>query len=153
MFPIEQLARFEASNSAYRLLKPWWDVLTDYLIAAMLVVAVLAGLMQASSGRLVCLPADCRPEINQSAQNVGYSTASLYNPNSTSTSKERKVLTNLQDRNQYDFVEAECNQRAVHWFTSYFPLIVFGEAILLLVVHNFWLKWPYTAGMFECFLN
>ncbi|XP_048586885.1 volume-regulated anion channel subunit LRRC8C-like [Nematostella vectensis] len=153
MFPIEQLARFEASNSVYRLLKPWWDVLTDYLIAAMLVVAVLAGLMQASSGRLVCLPADCRPEINQSAQNVGYSTASLYNPNSTSTSKERKVLTNLQDRNQYDFVEAECNQRAIHWFTSYFPLIVFGEAILLLVVHNFWLKWPYTSGMFECFLK
>ncbi|EDO38204.1 predicted protein, partial [Nematostella vectensis] len=152
MFPIEQLARFEASNSAYRLLKPWWDVLTDYLIAAMLVVAVLAGLMQASSGRLVCLPADCRPEINQSAQNVGYSTASLYSPNSTATSKERKVLTNLQDRNQYDFVEAECNQRAVHWFTSYFPLIVFGEAILLLVVHNFWLKWPYTSGMFESFL-
>ncbi|EDO31227.1 predicted protein, partial [Nematostella vectensis] len=155
MFPIGQLTRFEVNNSNYRLLKPWWDVFTDYLSAAMLVVAVLAGLMQASNGNLVCLPAvDCHPGMNEDIQIKNGSCASYLHDysNSSVITQSKTLLIKLQDRRQYDFIEAECSQKAVHGFTSYFPLIIFVQALILIIVDNFWLKFPHTSAVVEHFI-
>lgn len=67
MFFVDQLNQFQETNPEYKLIKPWWDVLISYLAAALLAIAVLAGVMQATQSNLVCLPAvDCKLSLNQS---------------------------------------------------------------------------------------
>ena len=149
MFPIDDISGLAQGIPAYRLLKPWWDVLTDYLAVVMLMTSFVAGTMQVTTGGIICVPAvDCTSEnkyINTPAKNI----CSMYEAKYTGT--KPIVTLKLADKRQYDYVDAECGSNAVHFFSSYFPFIIFLEAVVLLVIDNFWLKFPKTASVVESF--
>ena len=175
MFPVEKMSQFESTNASYRILKPWWDVLTDYLSTVMLIIALAAGAMQVVQGDLICLPAaECIFNLSKVAHdsrngNIPVSRSFLGTNHSfcqkyyASASRDSRMtviaLTKLEDRRQYDFVDAQCGQEAVHWFASYLPLILFLQAVIFVIVDNFWLKFPKTSStinhfvklVFECF--
>lgn len=59
----------------------------------------------------------------------------------------------MPDRRLYDFVETECGRIAFHWFPSYFPFIIFIQAIALIVVDNIWLTLPEPSAIVDHFLS
>ncbi|XP_015780003.1 PREDICTED: volume-regulated anion channel subunit LRRC8A-like [Acropora digitifera] len=169
MFPVEKLSQFESTNASYRILKPWWDVFTDYLSQAILIIALSAGAMQALQGDLICLPAaECNFNLNKVANDsrngsIPVSTSFLRANRSfcqkyyASAARDSRMTviayTKLEDRRQYDFVDAQCSQEALHWFASYLPLILFLQAAILVIVDNFWLKFPKTSSTIDHFVK
>ncbi|XP_028519114.1 volume-regulated anion channel subunit LRRC8A [Exaiptasia diaphana] len=104
MFPVDQLQRFQVINPDHKFIKPWWDTFTDYIATALLMMAVLAGVMQATQSDLVCVPAiDCSLSHNQSFNHSGVCQGS-----------KSTMLLKLPDRRLYDYVETVCGRTAVH---------------------------------------
>ena len=169
MFPVEKLSQFESTNASYRILKPWWDVFTDYLSAVILIIALSAGAMQVLQGDLICLPAaECNFNLSKVAHDskngsipvstsflgTNHSFCQKYYASATRDSRMTVIaLTKLEDRRQYDFVDAQCGQEAVHWFASYLPFILFLQAVILVIVDNFWLKFPKTSSTIDHFVK
>ena len=151
MFPTNIVSGIVQGDATYKLLKPWWDVMTDYLAVAMLMISFVAGTSQITKGGIICVPAvDCQSGnnyMNTAAKNI----CSMYEANYTGI-KPVRTLT-LADRRQYEFVDAECGVKAVHFFQSYFPFIIFLEVLFLIIINNLWLKLPETASVVESFIE
>lgn len=117
MFPVEKLSQFESTHASYSILKPWWDVLTDYLTQAMLIIALSAGAMQALQGDLICLPAaECNFNLGKVANDsrngsipvsssfprANRSFCQKYYASATRDSRMTVIAyTKLEDRRQY----------------------------------------------------
>ncbi|XP_078451828.1 volume-regulated anion channel subunit LRRC8A-like [Lampetra planeri] len=237
MIPVTELRYFADTQPAYRILKPWWDVLTDYLAIVMLMIAVFGGTLQVSQDKMVCLPCvhacectcthdastarECNassrlgPEqLTASAQHAGPLRAPAEGPTATAASATaasaddddddgsnpspgpgaeadpdsntipgafptpasggqpggpragaappsaqavvarpgpQAVKTEL-DRHQYFYIDAVCYEKQLHWYAKYFPYLVLLHTLLLLVLSNFWFKYPKTSSKIEHFV-
>ena len=154
------LSNIAKSESPSKLLTPWWDVGIYYITGAMLVLSVAAIGLQTTKDGLVCLPAvDCGAafERNQSVRNANASYDAL---NACSKlklpGKERPsgtvVLTTMEDRRQYDYVDRKCYAQ-IPIFPQYFSIIFFGETLFLLFISNLWLKYTKTSCTLSHFEN
>lgn len=56
MFSLTELAPFNQHQCRFKLLKPWWEVFTDYFVVLMLLISVLACTEHLSRDKVVCLP-------------------------------------------------------------------------------------------------
>lgn len=56
MFTLTEVASLNDIQPTYRILKPWWDVLMDYLGLVMLMLAIFAMTMQITKDQVACLP-------------------------------------------------------------------------------------------------
>lgn len=56
MFTLTEVASLNDIQPTYRILKPWWDVLMDYLGLVMLMLAIFGMTMQITKDHLACLP-------------------------------------------------------------------------------------------------
>lgn len=56
MFSLIELAPFNQHLCRFKLLKPWWEVFTDYVVVLMLLISVLACTEHLSRDKVVCLP-------------------------------------------------------------------------------------------------
>ena len=140
MLALNSLSEYE--NEKTKILKPWFNVFSDYLVILLLAVPIFAGGMELASGRYVCLPAvDCSMSNN----------ASLCQNSTDTNRKTIIVVTKLKYTRDYDYVNSECSKTAFPWFHSYFSLLLFGQAFTLLLVNNLWLKYPWTASFVTSF--
>ena len=57
MFALSNISRFEHEKDTCKILKPVWDVITDYLVVFLVVLSVAFGGMQVTSGTFECLAA------------------------------------------------------------------------------------------------
>ena len=114
------LSSIPKSESPSKLLTPWWDVGIHYATTAMLVLSLTAVGLQTTKDGLVCMPkVDCGAvfERNQSVRNgnVSYDALNVCSKLKR-PGKERPsgtvVLTTMEDRRQYDYVEHELMLRA-----------------------------------------
>ena len=154
MVALNKLPKYENKKNT-KILKPWLNVINDYLVVLLLAVPVFVGGMELASGRYVCVPAvDCPVSTNDTSKykhhnvcRVFYSSQKLSHTNE----KTKTVVTKLEHVGDYDYVNSECRKTAFLWFDSYFSLILFCQAFILLLANNVWLKNPWTASTVNSF--
>ncbi|XP_055519956.1 volume-regulated anion channel subunit LRRC8D-like [Leucoraja erinacea] len=73
----------------------------------------------------------------------------------SSPTQERRVgghKTNL-DYQQYVYISQVCYQKALPWYSKYFPYVALVHSIILMVSGNFWFKFPKTSSKVEHFVS
>lgn len=158
MIPITELRYFVDTQPAYRILKPWWDVFTDYISIVMLMIAVFGGTLQVTQDKMICLP--CKWVVNKTCDDtVRLLTDPVAHPYANSTITpvlplpEPKGIKYDLDRHQYNYVDAVCYENKLHWFAKYFPYLVLLHTLIFLACSNFWFKFPRTSSKLEHFVS
>ena len=161
MFALGDISRFKGEKETCKILKPVWDVVTDYLVIFLALLSILFAGMEVTSGSFECLAAvDC-PGISRSNMSILLSHTmnrsackAFYLSQKTSVIRKTVVLTDLKSSLQYaNFVKSECSKSAIPNFLAYFWLVLSTQAFVLVVLDNLWLKLPITASAIENFVE
>ncbi|KAM9819793.1 volume-regulated anion channel subunit LRRC8C [Syngnathus typhle] len=147
-------------NSKYRVLKPWWDVFSEYLCVAMLMIGVFGCTLQLTQDKIACLPS---PFTSPTPSAIDCSHIRNYGENQTWESLNlkpnhpviREVLgrKNNLDIHQYVFINHYCYERFVHWYAKYFPYLVVIHTMIFMVTSSFWFKFPGTSSKLDLFVT
>ncbi|XP_056136139.1 volume-regulated anion channel subunit LRRC8E isoform X1 [Lampris incognitus] len=161
MIPVGEFRNFASEpNPKFRVLKPWWDVFSEYLCIAMLMIGVFGCTLQLTQDKISCLPShftsptpeaiDCS-HIRDYGENETWE-HSLIKPVSPIIREVFGRKNNL-DIHQYVFVNHYCYERAVHWYGKYFPYLVVIHTMIFMVASSFWFKFPGTSSKIELFVT
>ncbi|XP_062920756.1 volume-regulated anion channel subunit LRRC8C isoform X2 [Mobula hypostoma] len=161
MIPVTEFKQFTDHQPAFRVLKPWWDVFTDYIAIAMLMIGVFGCTLQVMQDKIICLPKrtshyNLHPVPNQTLVNISSSKYTTPTPSQTpmsaSTNEMKGLKTNL-DLQQYSFINQMCYERALHWYAKYFPYLVLIHTLIFMLCSNFWFKFPGSSSKIEHFIS
>ncbi|XP_046862447.1 volume-regulated anion channel subunit LRRC8A-like [Xenia sp. Carnegie-2017] len=119
--------------------------------------------MEITSAIVECVPVvDC-PSAAKSSLDVFMSNAHLkfpdvctnfYRSQKTSFIERREVVTNHKIHFAYKhFVNSECSKNAISNSLANLWIVLFVEALWLLILDNFWLKLPLTSSVIETFVH
>ncbi|KAJ8363370.1 hypothetical protein SKAU_G00122010 [Synaphobranchus kaupii] len=157
MIPVNEFRQFASDrNPQFRVLKPWWDVFTEYLCIVMLMIGVFGCTLQLTQDRISCLPSHLAAS---SPDNIDCSHISEHHENERNRpslrNSSRKIVgkKNDLDIHQYVFVNHYCYERAVHWYGKYFPYLVVIHTMIFMVASSFWFKFPGTSSKIELFVT
>ncbi|XP_038569591.1 volume-regulated anion channel subunit LRRC8C [Micropterus salmoides] len=161
MIPVGEFRNFGAEqNAKYRVLKPWWDVFSEYLCIAMLMIGVFGCTLQLTQDKIACLPSHF---TSPTPEAIDCSHIRTYRENETSQhTVERPVNPIIQevvgrknnlDIHQYEFVNHYCYERFVHWFAKFFPYLVVIHTMIFMVASSFWFKFPGTSSKIDLFVT
>ncbi|XP_078543347.1 volume-regulated anion channel subunit LRRC8A-like [Lissotriton helveticus] len=143
MVTVDELKYFGDPQGNFKILKPWWDVFTEYLTVLMLMVAVFGATLQMSSAtRIICIPLPYGFNIDTMSWNATF-LAALYKTNANP-----RVLL---ERQQYNMVDQWCYDTATLWYSKYFPYMVLLHSLIFMACSNFWFKFPGTSSKIEHF--
>ncbi|XP_062977604.1 volume-regulated anion channel subunit LRRC8D-like [Elgaria multicarinata webbii] len=142
-FPNDSYARFQT-------LKPWWDVLMDYLGLAMLMVSLLSGTLLISVDKMTCLPLNDKLNESTAAMLKAGATDHAISEEFPATNSGRSINLDYQ---QYLYISHVCYQKALPWFSKYFPYLAFVNSLVLMASSNFWFRYPKTSSKIEHFLS
>uniref|UniRef100_UPI003AAC7497 volume-regulated anion channel subunit LRRC8C isoform X2 n=1 Tax=Centroberyx gerrardi TaxID=166262 RepID=UPI003AAC7497 len=141
MIPVTEFRQFSEQQPALRVLKPWWDVFTDYLSVVMLMIGVFGCTLQVMQDKIICLPQRMSsPDQNMPSDN-------------RTPPKEMKGLKTDLDLQQYSFINQMCYEKALHWYAKYFPYLVLIHTLIFMVCSNFWFKFPGSSSKIEHFIS
>ncbi|XP_063056594.1 volume-regulated anion channel subunit LRRC8C-like [Engraulis encrasicolus] len=170
MIPVTEFRQFTEQQPAFRVLKPWWDVFTDYLSVIMLMIGVFGCTLQVMQDKIICLPQRTAPPPpppppNHTAAifpNQSQPAAAALQPTSPTSvpsvpggggvQEMRGLKTNL-DWQQYSFINQMCYEKALHWYAKYFPYLVIIHTVIFMVCSNFWFKFPGSSSKIEHFIS
>ncbi|XP_066548060.1 volume-regulated anion channel subunit LRRC8C [Amia ocellicauda] len=158
MIPMTEFRQFSEQQPAFRVLKPWWDVFTDYLSVVMLMIGVFGCTLQVMQDKIICLPKsisapnqtvfntsdELRPELPLAAPSPASSVQIVH---------EMKGLKTNLDLQQYSFINQMCYERALHWYAKYFPYLVLIHTLIFMMCSNFWFKFPGSSSKIEHFIS
>ncbi|XP_014347654.1 volume-regulated anion channel subunit LRRC8D-like [Latimeria chalumnae] len=169
MFTVTDVAFIGESQASNKILKPWWDVLMDYLVFSMLMLSIFSGTLLLLKDAVACVPMDFPERGNSvptaaSTQN-SESTPSHLDPTAqahtifASTSEPSFIPETVRGRptkldyQQYVYINQVCYQKAVPWYSKYFPYLALMHSLVLLVSNNFWFRYPKTSSKIEHFVS
>ncbi|KAF7213235.1 volume-regulated anion channel subunit LRRC8C [Nothobranchius furzeri] len=161
MIPVGELKTLGTElNAQFRVLKPWWDVFSEYLCIAMLMIGVFGCTLQLTQEKIVCLPShftsptpgaiDCSQILDYKENETLQST--MVTPASPIIREVFGRKNNL-DIHQYVFINHYCYERAVHWYAKYFPYLVVIHTLIFMVASSFWFKFPGTSSKIDLFVK
>lgn len=147
MIPVMEFRQFSEQQPAFRVLKPWWDVFTDYLSVIMLMIGVFGCTLQVMQDKIICLPR------RVSSENTSELELLLLESNISSVLREMKGRKTDLDLQQYSFINQMCYEKALHWYAKYFPYLVLIHTLVFMVCSNFWFKFPGSSSKIEHFIS
>nr|XP_033479163.1 volume-regulated anion channel subunit LRRC8C [Epinephelus lanceolatus] len=161
MIPVGEFRNFGIEqNSKYRVLKPWWDVFSEYLCVAMLMIGVFGCTLQLTQDKISCLPSHF---TSPTPQAIDCSHIRTYGENATFQHtlvlpakpiiREVSGRKNGLDIHQYVFVNHYCYEKFVHWYAKYFPYLVVIHTLIFMVASSFWFKFPGTSSKIDLFVT
>ncbi|CAH2311489.1 volume-regulated anion channel subunit LRRC8C [Pelobates cultripes] len=158
MIPVTEFRQFSEQQPAFRVLKPWWDVFTDYLAVVMLMVGVFGCTLQVMQDKIICLPKGVEsggtPLLpNNSSMVPTKLPLSSTSPTIPSGTVEMKGLKTNLDIQQYSYINQVCYERALHWYAKYFPYLVLIHTLIFMLCSNFWFKFPGSSSKIEHFIS
>lgn len=157
MIPVTEFRQFTEQQPAFRVLKPWWDVFTDYLSVVMLMIGVFGCTLQVMQDKIICLPQRTSlPNQSVLMQIHNESAMDSSSPAATNLSplpREMKGLKFNLDLQQYSFINQMCYEKALHWYAKYFPYLVLIHTVIFMVCSNFWFKFPGSSSKIEHFVS
>ncbi|KAK2857558.1 hypothetical protein Q7C36_005477 [Tachysurus vachellii] len=162
MIPVNEFRNITSEqNPRFRVLKPWWDVFSEYLCIAMLMIGVFGCTMQLTQEKISCLPDRITGDADES-MDCSY----LQNPRENESLWEHAITKSIApniievfgrkndlDIHQYIFINSFCYERAVHWYGKYFPYLVVIHTMIFMVASSFWFKFPGTSSKIELFVS
>ncbi|KAM5170373.1 volume-regulated anion channel subunit LRRC8E-like [Mantella aurantiaca] len=156
MIPVAEFKQFTDQQPAFKVLKPWWDVLTEYITLAMLMIGVLGCTLLITQDKILCLPnhisADKVSQVH--CQQFTSSEATSATPPPTfGPPRKMSGLKNNLDIQQYHFINQMCYELALHWYAKYFPYLVVIHTLIFIILGNFWFKFPGTSSKIEHFIS
>ncbi|KAK2494918.1 hypothetical protein MC885_004214 [Smutsia gigantea] len=144
MIPVAEFKQFTEPQPAFKLVKPWWDVLAEYLTVAMLMIGV-------TQDKITCLPS------HEPRENSSEAPCRQLLPHGVSEQvgglREASGLKNNLDLQQYSFINQLCYEMALHWYAKYFPYLVVIHTLIFMVCTSFWFKFPGTSSKIEHFVS
>ncbi|XP_028667245.2 volume-regulated anion channel subunit LRRC8C isoform X1 [Erpetoichthys calabaricus] len=150
MIPVTEFRQFSEQQPAFRVLKPWWDVFTDYLSVAMLMIGVFGCTLQVMQDKIICLPKRISmPNATSDPVSDSHLSATIHPP----PANEMKGLKTNLDLQQYSFINQMCYERALHWYAKYFPYLVLIHTLVFMLCSNFWFKFPGSSSKIEHFIS
>ncbi|XP_068606859.1 volume-regulated anion channel subunit LRRC8C [Brachionichthys hirsutus] len=160
MIPLGEFRNLGAeTNTNYRILKPWWDVFSEYLCVSMLMIGVFGCTLQLTQDKIACLPSHV---TSPTPEAIDCSHIRKYRANETSrhtlVKPDNPVLwevfgrKNDLDIHQYVFVNHYCYERFVHWYAKFFPYLVVIHTMIFMVASSFWFKFPGTSSKIDLFI-
>ncbi|XP_017355611.2 volume-regulated anion channel subunit LRRC8E [Cebus imitator] len=151
MIPVAEFKQFTEQQPAFKVLKPWWDVLAEYLTVAMLMIGVFGCTLQVTQDKIICLP-NHEPQENLSEAPCQH-LLPRGGPEQMGALQEVKGLKNNLDLQQYSFINQLCYETALHWYAKYFPYLVVIHTLIFMVCTSFWFKFPGTSSKIEHFIS
>ncbi|KAM3924246.1 volume-regulated anion channel subunit LRRC8D-like [Leptodactylus fuscus] len=149
MFTVSEAASLAETQAHFKALKPWWDVLMDYLLIIMLMTSFFSATLLITMDKVVCMPKTIKLSKNMSKD---FGEAAVTTQHMPTVPKAIGHSTNL-DFQQYRYVSAVCYHKVVPWHSKYFPYLTLINTLVLLVSSNFWFKYPKTSSKIELFLS
>lgn len=157
MIPVGEFRNLGSEqNQKYRVLKPWWDVFSEYLCLAMLMIGVFGCTLQLTQEKIACLPSRyTSPTPNA----IDCSHIRTYGDNETIENPVNPIIQEVKGRkndldiHQYVFVNHYCYTRFIHWFAKFFPYLVVIHTMVFMVASSFWFKYPGTSSKIELFVS
>uniref|UniRef100_A0A6J0UCY9 Volume-regulated anion channel subunit LRRC8D-like n=1 Tax=Pogona vitticeps TaxID=103695 RepID=A0A6J0UCY9_9SAUR len=150
MFTLTEVTFHNNSHARFQTLKPWWDVLMDYLVLAMLVVSLLSGTLLISVDQMTCLPLN--DKLNESTAATSKVGARDHAIKEVFPAANSGRSINL-DYQQYLYINHVCYQKTLPWLSKYFPYLALGNSLLLMASSSFWFRYPKTSSKIEHFLS
>ncbi|KAK7891866.1 hypothetical protein WMY93_023829 [Mugilogobius chulae] len=147
MIPVMEFRQFSEQQPAFRVLKPWWDVFTDYLSVIMLMIGVFGCTLQVMQDKIICLPRRVTSENTSDVELLHLES------NISTVLREMKGLKTDLDLQQYSFINQMCYEKALHWYAKYFPYLVLIHTVIFMVCSNFWFKFPGSSSKIEHFIS
>uniref|UniRef100_K7GC29 Leucine rich repeat containing 8 VRAC subunit E n=1 Tax=Pelodiscus sinensis TaxID=13735 RepID=K7GC29_PELSI len=155
MIPVAEFKQFTDQQPAFKVLKPWWDVLAEYITVAMLMIGVFGCTLQVTQDKIICLPNHVPAGASHSVdtcQNFARKSLNASEPDTAHPAREMSGLRNNLDIQQYSFINQMCYETALHWYAKYFPYLVVIHTLIFMVCASFWFKFPGTSSKIEHFI-
>ncbi|XP_075040278.1 volume-regulated anion channel subunit LRRC8C-like [Mixophyes fleayi] len=144
MATVADLKYFGDPQENFKILKPWWDVFTEYLTILMIMVSVLGISLQISSAaKILCIPVPNGLDIKTLKWNATITKA---------FDEQKQIIRFYLDRKQYVMIDQWCYDTATLWYSKYFPYLVLIHSMIFMVCANFWFKFPGTSSKIEHFV-
>lgn len=152
MIPVMEFRQFSEQQPAFRVLKPWWDVFTDYLAVVMLMIGVFGCTLQVMQDKIICLPQRVSP-LSENTSELEVKSPLHLQSNISAVPREMRGLKTDLDLQQYSFINQMCYEKALHWYAKYFPYLVLIHTLVFMVCSNFWFKFPGSSSKIEHFIS
>ncbi|CAB4033877.1 Hypothetical predicted protein [Paramuricea clavata] len=144
MLPSGDLLKLHVQSEAEKFLKPWWDVVTDYLTLVLVMVTVVCAVVGLYAPGPVCIPVVRCPAQNSSLSKIA-TCAIIRNPsqNGGNSVDFATVAVQFTNQNMFHYINSECSEN-IFWMIRFFPnvLIVMVGCCLICSVAWFVIKSP-----------